>query len=79
MAELTVILGAEVTMLIVIAIMTLRAKRMDVLSGRFFERGSTGKLRPIWIRTWAGAQEFHRSILRRWKVAAKGLRLGLYL
>lgn len=75
--ELMVILGAEVAMLIFIAIMTLRAKRMDVLSGRFFERGATGKPRSIWIKTWADAREFHRSIFRRWKVAAKGLRLGL--
>lgn len=63
MAELTVILGAEVTMLNVI-VNDFACKRMDVLSGRFFERGATGKLRPIWMRTWAGAQEFHRSILR---------------
>lgn len=36
--ELLVILGAEATILVFVAAMTLYAKRMDVLSGRSFER-----------------------------------------
>lgn len=36
--ELLVILGAEVTILAYVAAMTLYARRMDVLSGRSFER-----------------------------------------
>lgn len=36
--ELLVILGAEATILASVAAMTLYAKRMDVLSGRSFER-----------------------------------------
>lgn len=58
--ELMVILGAEVTMLIFVATMTLRAKRMDVLSGRFFERGATGKPPPIWVQTCRGTQNAGR-------------------
>jgi hypothetical protein len=49
----------------------LREKRMDVLSGRFFERGATGKPPPIWVQTCRGTvecepmgREFHRSIFR---------------
>lgn len=36
--ELLVILGAEATILVFVAAMTLYARRMDVLSGRSFER-----------------------------------------
>lgn len=36
--ELVVILGAETCLLVFTMTMTLRARRMDVLSGRFFER-----------------------------------------
>jgi hypothetical protein len=36
--ELLVILGAEVTILVFVVAMTLYARRMDVLSGRSFER-----------------------------------------
>jgi hypothetical protein len=69
--ELMVILGVEITMLIFVATMSLREKRMDVLSGRFFERGATGKPPPIWVQTCRGTvecepmgREFHRSIFR---------------
>ncbi|MEY9183922.1 hypothetical protein ABIG06_005497 [Bradyrhizobium sp. USDA 326] len=59
-SELMVILGAEVTMLVFVAIMTLRAERMDVLSGRFFERGATGQRRPIRAQTRGGGEECGR-------------------
>jgi hypothetical protein len=36
--ELLVILGAEAAILVFVAAMTLHARRMDVLSGRSFER-----------------------------------------
>lgn len=51
--ELLVILGAEATILVFVAAMTLHARRMDVLSGRSFERsvasptGNRHPLRPI--------------------------------
>lgn len=52
--ELVVILGAEASMLIFITTMTLRAKRMDVLSGRFFERPvislAGNRHSPQWVR-----------------------------
>lgn len=38
--ELLVILGAEATILVFVAAMTLYARRMDVLSGRSFERST---------------------------------------
>jgi hypothetical protein len=51
--ELLVILGAEASILGFVAAMTLHAKRMDVLSGRSFERpivspgGNNRGARPI--------------------------------
>lgn len=47
--ELLVILGAEASILVFVAAMTLYAKRMDVLSGRSFERSvvsPTGNRHP---------------------------------
>lgn len=38
--ELVVILGTEVSLLTFIAVMTLRVRRMDVLSGAFFEQSA---------------------------------------
>lgn len=48
--ELLVILGAEASILVFVAAMTLYAKRMDVLSGRSFERSvvsSTDNRHPL--------------------------------
>jgi len=39
--ELVIILGTEATLLIYVSAMILRSKRIDVLSGRFFERPVT--------------------------------------
>ncbi|MGY4594602.1 hypothetical protein ACVWXL_002348 [Bradyrhizobium sp. GM22.5] len=79
--ELLVILGAEATMLVFMAAMTLHAKRMDVLSGWSLERsgvsptGNTHPPRSIGrkprdlmrlIRRWDGLTTFDpRNLLRR--------------
>lgn len=60
--ELVVILlGAEASVLIFITAATLRAKRMDVLSGRFFEQAATSPADnpPLSVRDYA------RDLLRR--------------
>lgn len=82
--ELLVILGAEATMLVFVAAMTLHAKRMDVLSGRSFERSvvsPTGNRHPLrsisrktrdllrLIRRWNGLTTFARlNLLRRFYI-----------
>lgn len=82
--ELLVILGAEATMLVFVAAMTLHAKRMDVLSGRSFEQsvvsptGNRHLLRSIsrkprdllrLIRTWNGLTAFDPpNLLRRFYI-----------
>lgn len=79
--ELLVILGAEATMLAFVAAMTLYAKRMDVLSGRSFERSvvsPTGNRHPSRsirrkprdllrsVRRWINLSKFARpNLLRR--------------
>lgn len=55
--ELVVILGAEACLLVFTMTMTLRARRMDVLSGRFFERpvisAADNNHSPQWVRRYA--------------------------
>lgn len=70
--ELIVILGAEASVLIFVTTMTLRAKRMDVLSGRFFERPvvshASNSHSPQWVRGYA--QDLSR-FARMWISVAK--------
>lgn len=82
--ELLVILGAEATMLVFVAAMTLHAKRMDVLSGRSFERSVVSptanrhplrsisrKLRDLLrlVRRWDGLTRFAPpNLLRRFYI-----------
>ena len=66
--ELLVILGAEATVLVFVAAMTLHARRMDVLSGRSFERSGVSP-----TGTWHGSQWLGRTahsllrLIRRWR------------
>lgn len=73
MPELLVILGAEASLLIVVAAMTLHARRMDVLSGRSFERSVVS---PTGTRHPQPGRRHARDLLgliRRWiRVAATG-------
>lgn len=66
--ELLVILGAEATILVFVAAMTLYARRMDVLSGRSFQRSvvsPTGNRHPLRsIRQ--KPRDLLRLIKRRW-------------
>lgn len=87
--ELIVILGAEACMLVFTMTMTLRARRMDVLSGRFFERpvvSPTGNghspqrvRRHAYdllrlTRTWIDVDRIDRSDFSRWRGLARSLR-----
>lgn len=74
--ELAVILGAEASMLVFITTMTLRAKRMDVLSGRFFERPvvspASNSHAPQWVRGYAqDLSRFARTSISVAKIPAK--------
>ena len=66
--ELLVILGAEATVLVFVAAMTLYARRMDVLSGRSFERSGVSPT----TGTWHWARLLRRTtrgllrLVRRW-------------
>src|SRR4051794_18890270 len=90
--ELVVILGAEASMLVFITTMTFRAKRMDVLSGRFFERPvvttAGNRHSPQWVRryahhlhrltrTWIDVARIGRPDLSQWLGLTGGLRSSL--
>ncbi|WP_146101226.1 hypothetical protein [Bradyrhizobium sp. AC87j1] len=65
--ELLVILGAEATILVFVAAMTLYARRMDILSGRSFERSvvsPTGNGHPL--RSIRRKQRDLLRLIRRW-------------
>lgn len=87
--ELIVILGAEVCMLVFTMTMTLRARRMDVLSGRFFERpvvspaGNRHSPQRVrrhaydllrLTRTWIDVDRIDRSDFSKWRGLARSLR-----
>lgn len=87
--ELIVILGAEACMLVFTMMMTLRARRMDVLSGRFFERPvispAGNRYSPQRVRryahdllrltrTWIDADRIGRSDFSQWLGLARSLR-----
>jgi len=67
--ELLVILGAEATILVFVAAMTLYARRMDVLSGRSFEQSEVSPT-GIWHRSRSLRRTAHgllRRLTRRWR------------
>lgn len=87
--ELIVILGAEACLLVFTMTMTLRARRMDVLSGRFFERPvispAGNRYSPQRVRryahdllrltrTWIDVDRIGRSDFSQWRSLARSLR-----
>lgn len=54
--ELVVILGVEAAVLLFVAAMTLHARRMDVLSGRFFETAAASPAHSRWPAISPGAR-----------------------
>lgn len=87
--ELVVILGAEACLLVFTTTMTLRARRMDVLSGRFFERPvispAGNRHSPQWVRrhahdllrltrTWIDVDRIDRFDFSLWRGLARSLR-----
>lgn len=71
MPELVVILGAEASILVFVAAMTLYARRMDVLSGRSFEQSvvTTASSRHSSSPRHRRARDLLR-LIRRWGAIA---------
>lgn len=87
--ELVIILGAEACLLVFTMTMTLRARRMDVLSGRFFERpvispaGNRHSPQRVrrhahdllrLTRTWIDLGRIDRFDFSQWRGLARSLR-----
>lgn len=80
MDELLVIIGAELILLVSIAAMSLRGRRMDVLSGHYFSNETDRAVSPGWkidrLRRWVERErEVHR-LKKAWVQSSNAGRPG---
>ena len=78
MPELTVILGVEAAVLVFVAAMNLRARRMDVLSGRFFETPAASPGRSGWTRSIRAPARHLQQLTRSWARVARMMLMNLW-
>lgn len=77
LGELSVIICAELILLVSIAAMSLHGRRMDVLSGRYFGQEAERTASPGWrigrLRRWIDRQRLKKTLARASDTAKTGL------